>query len=356
VLRNVIGLFVFSIALAVSVGHVTPAQAQSRLVQAPAQAPAKGQTPAVPVQTPKELTLGSFKSASLWPIWAAQHQGMFQGLDLKKVYPADSAAQMIGLIQGRFDVVITALDDVIAYAEGEGGPRPRRNADLIAFLGVDNGGLSLIARPEIQGLVELKNRTLAVDAIGSALSFVLREIFAREFFTTNYYKVVALGNASARWEALRENKVAATLLMPPFSDVALAQGYNLIGNIAAMLRGYQGGVAAARRDWAVANADSVTSFIRGYRAGLDWLKAPANRAAALDILRREMPETTPATAEEDYGSLIVNPQGFNPGGRIDAAGARRVFELRRRYGPQGKPAPDIGGFIDDSYFQRAIRP
>ena len=53
--------------------------------------------------------------------------------------------------------------------------------------------------------------------------------------------------------------------------------------------------------------------------------------------------------------LVVDPKGFDPGGKMDAAGATRVLELRRRYGPQGKAAADISRFVDDSYFERAVR-
>jgi ABC-type nitrate/sulfonate/bicarbonate transport system substrate-binding protein len=356
----VIGLFAFSIAAALSLGHATPAQSQARPVQLGASA--QGQTtppqpPAAPAQTAREVTLNSFKSPSLWPIWAAQHQEFFQrqGIAIKTVYTANSATQMIGLIRGEFDVVLTALDNVIAYSEGEGAPQAARNADLIAFLGGNNGALTFFARPEIQGVRELKDRALAVDATGTGISFVLREILARQGFPANNYRLIAFGNASARWQALRENKASATLLTPPISQIALAHGYNLIANVADVLGGYQGIVAAARSDWAAANADALVSFIRGYRSGLDWLKAPANRAAALDVLRREMPEVA-AAAEENYALLIADPKGFDPGGRIDPAGARKVFDLRRRFGPQGKPAADVGRYLDDSYFRRAISP
>jgi ABC-type nitrate/sulfonate/bicarbonate transport system substrate-binding protein len=204
--------------------------------------------------------------------------------------------------------------------------------------------------------IQLQNKTIAVDAIGSAISFVVRELLALWGYPPNVYKTVALGDASARWGALRENRAAATLLTPPFTQLALAQGYTPLLNVADRLRGYQGTVAATRRDWAMANADAAIGFVRGYRSGLDWLKMPANRSAALDILRREMPELTVAAAVENYGLLIVDSKGFDPGGKIDPVGARTVFQLRRLYGPQGKGIPEVGYFIDESYFQRAIAP
>ena len=138
--------------------------------------------------------------------------------------------------------------------------------------------------------------------------------------------------------------------------VAAAQGFNNLANAAEVLGGYQGTVVAARRDWAKTNAQLVVGFIRAYRAGLDWLHGPANKQAAIDILRAEIPETTPAAAEENYASSVANPKGFDPGGQIDPVGAQRVLELRRRYGPQGNAAAGIGRFVDESYFRQAAGP
>ena len=313
---------------------------------------------ALPAQAQKQITINSFKSSSLWPIWVAQRQGFFdaQGLATKNVYTANSVSQMVGLIKGEFEMVSTALDNVIAYDEGEGSPDAPKNADLVVFMGGNNGALSLIARPGIKSIKDLKGRDLAVDAISTGFAFVLQDILARGGLTGGDYKLVAFGNTGARWQALQKSQAVAGLLTPPISQTAMAQGYIKLADAAQVLGGYQGTVMAARRDWAKSNADTVVAFIRGYQQGLGWLLAPANKQAAMAILIAEIPETTPALAEENYALLVADPRGFDAGGKIDDAGAKRVLELRRRYGPQGKPAADIGSFVDQSYFARAAKP
>src|SRR6185312_5561826 len=91
---------------------------------------------AAPAQAQKQITVNSFKSSTLWPVWAAQKQGFFakQGLTIKNVYTPNSVSQMVGLINGEFDLITTALDNVIAYDEGEGSPKAPKEADLIAFM------------------------------------------------------------------------------------------------------------------------------------------------------------------------------------------------------------------------------
>ncbi len=309
-------------------------------------------------QAPREITLNSFKSSTLWPIWAAQKQGFLakQGIAVKNVYTQNSVSQMVGLIKGEFDMVTTAFDNVVAYDEGEGAKDAPANADLIAYMGGTNGALSLIARPEIKSIKELKGRDLAVDAVGTGYTFVLREILAKGDVAPGDYKLIEFGNTGARWQALQKGQAVAGLLSPPVSQSAVGQGFTNLADAAAVLHGYQGTVGAARRDWAKNNADVVTGFIRAYRQGLDWLKDPANKPQAIAILRGEIAGTSETAGEEAYASLVLNPHGFDDGGKLDLAGAARVLELRRRYGPQGKPAADITRFIDESYFERAANP
>jgi ABC-type nitrate/sulfonate/bicarbonate transport system substrate-binding protein len=309
-------------------------------------------------QAPKQITLNSFKSSTLWPIWVAQKQGFFekQGLVINNVYTPNSVDQMLGVINGKFEMITTALDNVVAYDEGEGSPQAPKNPDLIAVMGGTNGANSLIAAPEIKSIKDLKGRDLAVDAISTGYAFVLQEILAKNGVAQNDYKLLAFGNTGARWQALREKKAVAGLLAPPVSQAAVAQGYVNLADAADALGGYQGTVVAAKRDWAKNNADTLVGFIRAYRQGLDWLKAPANKQAAIEILRAEIPETSGPAGEQAYDFLVANPKGFDPGGKIDLAGAKHVLDLRRQYGPQGKPAADLKQFIDESYFERAVKP
>jgi ABC-type nitrate/sulfonate/bicarbonate transport system substrate-binding protein len=262
---------------------------------------------------------------------------------------------MTGVIEGKFDIITTALDNVIAYSEGEGAPGTPKNGDLIAFLGGNNGSLGLIAQPEIKSVKDLKGKDLAVDAISTGFSFVLREILARNGLAPDDYKFVAFGATGARWKALQEKKAAAGLLTPPFTLIAPSQGFPKIADASASLGGYQGSVSAAGRDWAKQHPKVIVGYIRAYREGQEWLLNPANKAAAIALLVHEFPQTTPALAEATYNMLVASGKGYDAGAKIDMAGAKTVFDLRRKYGPQGKPIKDVSHFIDESYFDAAIK-
>src|SRR3954471_1442112 len=261
-LRNaaaLFGLFILPAAL-VALSFASPLQAQGK----------------------KEITLNSFKSSTLWPIFVAQKQGFFekQGIVIKNVYTPNSTVQMVGLIKGEFQMVTTALDNVVAYDEGEGSPQAPKTADLVAVMGGTNGANSLIAAPEIKSIKELKGRDLAVDAISTGYAFVMQEILAKNGVAKGDYKLVPFGNTGARWKALQEKKAVAGLLAPPVSQTAVAAGYVNLADAADALGGYQGTVIAATREWSKKNADTVVGVIRAYRQGRDRPQWPPNTAAA----------------------------------------------------------------------------
>jgi ABC-type nitrate/sulfonate/bicarbonate transport system substrate-binding protein len=55
-------------------------------------------------------------------IWVAQQKGYFlqNGIEVKLTNTPNSIFQLTGLIEGRFDIAMTAIDNVVAYMEGQG--------------------------------------------------------------------------------------------------------------------------------------------------------------------------------------------------------------------------------------------
>jgi hypothetical protein len=57
-----------------------------------------------------------------WPIWVAQDNGYFArgGIEVELTNTPNSVFQLINLIDGKFDIAMTAIDNVVAYMEGQG--------------------------------------------------------------------------------------------------------------------------------------------------------------------------------------------------------------------------------------------
>ena len=125
-----------------------------------------------------------------WPIGVAQERGYFakNGVEVTLTNTPNSVFQLTKLIAGTFDIAVTKIDNVIAYAEGQGEVPMATAADLFAFMGGDNGLLSLVSVPEVKSYADLKGRTLSVDAMTTGYAFVLFDMLRRHGLNPGDYR------------------------------------------------------------------------------------------------------------------------------------------------------------------------
>ncbi|HKV43373.1 MAG TPA: ABC transporter substrate-binding protein [bacterium] len=112
------------------------------------------------------------------PLWVAQEKGYLahRALAVQLTPTPSSVFQLTHLIAGEFDIAMTAMDNVMAYDEGQGEVVAPGRPDLFAFMGGDSGFLRLIVKPEIQTYADLRGKTLSVDALSTGYAFVLRKM------------------------------------------------------------------------------------------------------------------------------------------------------------------------------------
>jgi ABC-type nitrate/sulfonate/bicarbonate transport system substrate-binding protein len=312
---------------------------------------------AAAAQAPKPIEAVVFPGGFNWPIWVAQEKGFFarNGADVKLTPTPDSAFQLTGLINGRFDIAMTAMDNIIAYVERQAGPPTTSTPDLIAFMGGDDGFLRLVTVPEVKTYADLKGRQLSVDALTTGYAFVLRKLLESAGLQRKDYELVSAGGVQQRFEALMEKRHAGTLLISPFEVAAEARGFNRLADAADVLGHYQGVVGAARRVWAREHQRELIAFIRGYRSALDWLYDSGNSTEAVAILRKNLPTMPEVLAQKSYEILLHPIRGFTRDASLDLAGIRTVLAPRSEYVEPRSELREPEKYYDLSYGQRASR-
>ena len=291
-----------------------------------------------------------------WPHWVAERKGYFaeNGIEVKLTNTPNSVFQLTGLIEGRFDIAMTAIDNVVAYMEGQGEAKVNRQPDIFAFMGGDNGFLSLVTIPEVKTYADLKGRTLSVDAMTTGYAFVLLDLLERAGLKRSEFELEKAGGVLERWDALKQKKQAGTMLITPFDIIAQSIGFNVLQRSIDIYGHYQGLVGATRREWAQSNAKALEGFIRAYVRALDWLGDPANKEEAIAILRERLQQMSPELAAKTY-AVLAPPQGFTPKARIDMEGVKKVLELRSRYGEPKRTLSEPSRYFDGKYYDTAIK-
>ena len=308
-----------------------------------------------PAQELPEVKVISFPGGNNWPIWAAEARGDFtkNGIRIAPTYTPNSVVLISGLVEGKFDIGIAAIDNMVAYQEGQSEVKFEQEIDLVAVMGVNNGFNSLMAAPHVKDVADLKGRKVAVDAPGTAYAVVLYDVLRRSGLRPGDYVVEVAGGASRRWEALREGKQDGTLLSLPWDIIAAGNGFKRLATSSDIGR-YQGTAGIVRRKWATANEAKVVGFIRAYIAGYDWISDPANRDEAIALLRRNIKGLTQELAEASYRALLDPSTGLQRKAELDVTGLGTVLALRSEYVQPRKTLSDPMKYYDPSYYKKAL--
>ncbi len=264
-----------------------------------------------------------------------------------------SIHQMTSLIDGGCDIAMTAIDNVVAYVEGQGGVETEEEPDIVAFLGSASEPRPLIAAPEIEEIADLRGRRLAVDAVNTGFSFLLRQVLENYGLGSDDYELVPVGAPGARWAAMKSGDCAASLLSRAIAVTAVAEGCRELRPEPDPWALYQGGVYCARRGWLAANDDVASGFIRATLNATAWILDPGNAGALPKLLKEHLPHMSDKAARSAAAEFHTADSLLRPGLPIDPDGFRMVLDLRARYGIPQVPLGAPEKYLDLSYYRAA---
>jgi ABC-type nitrate/sulfonate/bicarbonate transport system substrate-binding protein len=284
-----------------------------------------------------------FRAAYNLPVTLGVERGVFgrHGLDLAITYTLGSIMICESLLSGEQDLGALALDDVVYEVE-------KRNADLFAFMGYNSGTIQLMARPGIRSALDLAGKKLGVDDPNSGFAFVAHKILQGLGLKRDQYETVPSGGHNHRAKALREGKIDAAVIAPPFSVELTNLGFPTLGRTLDHLRRYQGSVGVTTRRWAANNADTLVAYIRAYRESLHWTLDPANRGAAVAHLAKDFGLPLEIAAST-YDVLADPREGLYRDADIDVPGIQTVLDLRVENGLLKAPTPAPSKYYDTRY-------
>lgn len=302
-----------------------------------------------------EVRVLSFGGASNLPIWVAQEKGLFEkeGIKFSFALTTGSVAQIKDFYEGKHDVISTAFDNIVAYAEGQSDVPLPGPYDMFAFLGISGGLNSIMVTPEIASYADIKGKTVAVDALKSGYGLLLYQVLkdraGLEF--DKDYKALPVGNTDRRLVAMREQKAVAAVIGTPQDMEAERGGLKLMSDAAIAVGAYQGTAFVTRKGYASANEADLLAFIRAIVAAQDLIFA--DKATAIAVLKKNSKGLSDADAEKLYQRMVA-PGGLTPRANMDIKGVENVLKMRETYGePQKKMGP-VSRYVDMSFYDKAL--
>lgn len=279
----------------------------------------------------KNLKLSIFSNYGTVPLHIAVQNGFFESADLSvDIEPTTSSIQqMTGVVDGRYDIAASAIDNIIAYNCGQGAAPTKKKSDLKVFLGSASYRLPFVVAPNIASFADLKDRTIAVDALSTGFAFLLREMLEINGLDINSYTFKSFGAPKERWQAIKNGEAAGALLNAHFESIAHQKNYKTLTSSPDPWDNYEGNTFCAGTQFL--NDGPVDAFITALLAAVAFTKDPQNTDAVAIALTEHIGKLTPAVALEVAKSLQGNRSILDHKLTVSRGGIAEVLRLREKY-------------------------
>jgi ABC-type nitrate/sulfonate/bicarbonate transport system substrate-binding protein len=280
------------------------------------------------------------------PFYVGQKRGFYNAENLKVelILIGRSDVQLQALLTGEIDFGTLNSDGMIAVNE--------KGANLKVIAGVDNAApYVLVGGKAYKKLDDLRGARLGVSALrGGATSILLEYLKSKGLhFPKDYAMTVISGGTTARLTALESGAIAGAVLGVPYSDIALDQGFNRLGDTMEVISTYQFNGITVNPAWAEKNRTTVVKFLKAHIRSLRWIHEQPAQATELFI--SEMGVKQPyARRGIDY---FTKNKVFPIDGSITLDGLKVNIDVQFRDGVLKEPLPTPDKYADQSYVRQA---
>ncbi len=280
------------------------------------------------------------------PFYVGQKRGFYNAENLKVelILIGRSDVQLQALLTGEIDFGTLNSDGMIAVNE--------KGANLKVIAGVDNAApYVLVGGKAYKKLDDLRGARLGVSALrGGATSILLEYLKSKGLhFPKDYAMTVISGGTTARLTALESGAIAGAVLGVPYSDIALDQGFNRLGDTMEVISTYQFNGITVNPAWAEKNRTTVVKFLKAHIRSLRWIHEQP--AQATEFFISEMGVKQPyARRGIDY---FTKNKVFPIDGSITLDGLKVNIDVQFRDGVLKEPLPTPEKYADQSYVRQA---
>lgn len=256
---------------------------------------------------------------SYMPFYVAREKGLLKKHGLEGEYiQMRTPIQPQAVVNGNIDFFTSVSTGLSAAVSG---------LPLVIVLNFCDGSpWMLVTNKEINNPKDLVGKTLAVSGIRTSPYYFLQAALKKWEISDKDVGIITTGGTSDSFLALTTNRVAGTVLTPPFDDKAVSLGYKkfmFLGDLAPIP--YVGLVASQAK--MKTNRDAVQRTIAALFDSVAWLRANRGESVKMIVDKFKVNSTE---AENTYATLI---KLLNKDGRLNPKVARDYIEMLRQERP-----------------------
>lgn len=229
-------------------------------------------------------------------MFMAQQEGLFKknGLDVELVHIPSSSRGIQTILAG--EIAFSFMDganEVQADLKG---------ANIALIAGATNRQVfSLMARPEIKKIGDLKGKKIGITRIGSSTHTSASFALGTAGLKPSDYQILPLMEVPNILTALMAGQVDAGVVSPPTNSRARKAGLNELMNLAKEGPEYVSVGVGTSRAYISANEDIVRRVVRSYAEGVYLFKT--NKAMALKMIQNQLKVKDVDIQEDTYSQF-----------------------------------------------------
>jgi len=203
---------------------------------------------------------------------------------------------------------------------------------------------SFVAVGGIRGAEQLKGKRIGISRFGSNTDYVVRLALNQFGLPATDVQIMQVGGSQARLLAMNSGAIAATVLSPEESLLAVKMGYGVLLDFIEKGIEFPHVNIVARDEYLDAQGPVVRAFMRAYIESVRYYKANRNDAIKKIMALTRLPDRQMAETVYD-GSLRSTPDDGKP----TIKGMEVVLDATAKENPKAK-ALTVQQLVDLRYF------
>src|SRR5512139_2836090 len=189
-------------------------------------------------------------------IWVAQEEGLFKkhGLDVELIHIASTSRAIQSMLSGEIHFTTAdALNSIQAVGAG---------ADVVMICeGINRFVFSIMARPEIKRLADLKGKKIGITRIGSSTHTAVLFAVNKAGLAATDFSLLQLGEVPNILTTLLAGQIDAGALSPPTNSRSKKAGLLELLNLGTDGPEYPSTVLASTRAYVKANPENTRRMV-----------------------------------------------------------------------------------------------
>lgn len=198
-------------------------------------------------------------SGAMSGLWVAYEEGIFKknGLEVELLHIPSSSRAIQTMLAS--EIAFSTVDALNTIQANLGG------ADVVMVAGVTNRMVfSLMGRPEIKRVIDLRGRKIGITRIGSSTHTASLYVLSKAGLKPSEYQLLPLVVAPNIFTALTAGQIDAGILSPPTNSRARKAGFNELANLAKDGPEYPSVAISTTRSYIKANEEITRRVVRSY--------------------------------------------------------------------------------------------